>query len=202
VPPRRSLERHAEVLDAASELVRQKGLDATSLQDVADAVGIKKGSLATYFSSKAELVGLIQERFTEVAEEQLTLIAERSDLPPDKRLRELLYFHAEHCTLNLSSPVLVGFMQLWTASAARDGTVQPDIVRQYQRTFEDVVAECSRKRIFRKSDPALVVNGLMGIMSWCAFWYSDAEHGPLRPLVDKLIDMCFDGLRPRPRAGR
>jgi hypothetical protein len=37
-------------------------------------------------------------------------------------------------------------------------------------------------------------------MSWCAFWYHEDQHGPLRPLVDKIIDMAFDGLRTRPRA--
>lgn len=200
MPPKRSAERHAEVLDAAIELIRQKGIDGTSLQDIADAVGIKKGSLNTYFASKEELVELIQARFTEVAEHELVKIAERSDLTPDQRLRELLYFHAEHCTLRISSPVLVGFMQLWTSPSAPDGRHQPAVVRQYQRTFEEVVAECSRKRIFRKADPELTVNGLMGSMSWCAFWYHEDQHGPLRPLVDKIIDMAFDGLRTRPRA--
>ncbi|WP_054373375.1 TetR/AcrR family transcriptional regulator [Rhodococcus rhodochrous] len=195
MPPKRSAERHAEVLDAAIELIRQKGIDGTSLQDIADAVGIKKGSLNTYFSSKEELVELIQARFTEVAERELRLIGERTDLTPDQRLRELLYFHAEHCTLRVSSPVLVGFMQLWTSSSSPSGRHQPSVVREYQRVFEDAVAQCSRKRIFRKIDPVLTVNGLMGSMSWCAFWYNKDEHGPLRPLVDEIIDMAFDGLR-------
>lgn len=194
MPPRKSPERHAEVLDVAIEVVRRRGLDATSLQDIADAVGIKKGSLANYFTSKSELVALIQERFTQTAENELRQITERTDLAPEERLREMLYFHAAHCTLNMSSPVLVGFIHLWTASATAEYQ-QPKIVQDYQKTFEVVVAECIKKRVFRRVDPALVVNGMMGCMSWCAFWYSEREHGPLRPLVDRLIDMCFDGLR-------
>lgn len=199
MPPRRDPQKHAEVLDAAIELIRQKGIDGTSLQDVADAVGIKKGSLVTYFSSKAQLADLIQERFTEVAEQELVEIAGREGLNPEQRLRELLHFHAEHCTVRLSSPVLVSFMQLWFAPGTPAGRKQLEIRRQYQKVFEDAVAECSRKRIFRKVDSELVVNGLMGAMSWCAFWYDEETHGPLRPLVDSLIDMSFVGLRPRPR---
>jgi AcrR family transcriptional regulator len=202
MPPKRSAERHAEILDAAIGLIRQKGIDGTSLQDIADAVGIKKGSLSTYFTSKEELVELIQARFTDVAEQELAKIAERTDLTPDELLRELLYFHAEHCTLRVSSPVLVGFMQLWASQSAPVGRHQPAIVREYQRTFEEAVVRCTRKRIFRKVDPEVVVNGLMGSMSWCAFWYDEQHHGPLRPLVDKIIDMAFDGLRPRPRGPR
>lgn len=98
----------------------------------------------------------------------------------------------------MSSPVLVSFMQLWAPPASPTGRKQLEIRRQYQSVFEEAVAECSRKRVFRKVDPELVVNGLMGAMSWCAFWYAEETHGPLRPLVDKLIDMAFVGLRPRP----
>lgn len=42
MPPRRDPQKHAEVLDAAIKLIRQKGIEGTSLQDVADAVNLKK----------------------------------------------------------------------------------------------------------------------------------------------------------------
>ncbi|MGW6456141.1 TetR/AcrR family transcriptional regulator [Streptomyces sp. NPDC055078] len=199
MPPRRDPKKHDEVLDAAIMLIRQKGIEGTSLQDVADAVKLKKGSLITYFSSKAELTDLIQARFTKIAELELAEIAERLAKDPEHRLRELLQFHAEHCTLNMSSPVLVSFMQLWSPPGTPTGQKQLEIRRQYQSVFEQAVVECSRKRIFKKVDTELVVNGLMGTMSWCAFWYDEETHGPLRPLVDGLIDMAFVGLRPRPR---
>lgn len=198
MPPRRDPQKHAEVLDAAIKLIRQKGIEGTSLQDVADAVNLKKGSLVTYFGSKSDLADLVQARFTRIAELELAEIAERLGDDPETRLRELLQFHAEHCTLHMSSPVLVSFMQLWAPPASPTGRKQLEIRRQYQSVFEEAVAECSRKRVFRKVDPELVVNGLMGAMSWCAFWYAEETHGPLRPLVDKLIDMAFVGLRPRP----
>lgn len=198
MPPRRDPQKHAEVLDAAIKLIRQKGIEGTSLQDVADAVNLKKGSLVTYFGSKSDLADLVQARFTRIAELELAEIAERLVDDPETRLRELLQFHAEHCTLHMSSPVLVSFMQLWAPPASPTGRKQLEIRRQYQSVFEEAVAECSRKRVFRKVDPELVVNGLMGAMSWCAFWYAEETHGPLRPLVDKLIDMAFVGLRPRP----
>lgn len=202
MPPRRDPQKHAEVLDAAIKLIRQKGIEGTSLQDVADAVNLKKGSLVTYFGSKSDLADLVQARFTRIAELELAEIAERLGDDPETRLRELLQFHAEHCTLHMSSPVLVSFMQLWAPPASPTGRKQLEIRRQYQSVFEEAVAECSRKRVFRKVDPELVVNGLMGAMSWCAFWYAEETHGPLRPLVDKLIDMAFVGLRPRPRPRR
>lgn len=181
------------------ELIRQKGLEGTSLQDVADAVGIKKGSLANYFSTKAELADLVQARFTEIANEELSAIAQREDLGPEEKLVALLRFHAEHCALRMSSPVLVSFMHLWAPASTDLGRRQLAIREQYESMFREQVAACVRKRIFRKIDIDIVVHGLVGMMTWTAFWYDADKCGPLGPLIDMQIDMCLRGLRPRPR---
>lgn len=200
--PVRDINKHEEVLDAAIELIRRKGIVGTSFQDIADAVGIKKGSLVNYFRSKAELAELIQARFTRVAQELIGTIVARDDLGPEDKLRELLYFHAEHCALRLSSPVLVSIMQLWEPASTAQGRRQLEIRDEYESVFRDQVAMCVRKRIFRKVDIVKTVRGMTGMMSWTAFWYDVEQHGPLRSHVDVLIDICFRGLEPRPRTSR
>jgi AcrR family transcriptional regulator len=45
----------AQILAAATRLFAQKGLDGTSLQEVADEVGVRKASLLWHFPSKDEL---------------------------------------------------------------------------------------------------------------------------------------------------
>jgi len=202
VPPKKDPKRHAQVLDAAIALVRQKGIEGTSVQDIADAVGIKKGSVINYFSSKAELVELIQERFTEIATEAITEISDRDDLGPERKLRELLRFHAEHCAVRVSSPVLVSFMQLWAPMGTELGARQLEIREAYEGHFKEQLRACVRKRIIRKVDVDLLTHTMVGAMSWTAFWYDEAVHGPLGPIVEKQIDLWFDGLRPRPRVAR
>jgi TetR/AcrR family transcriptional regulator, cholesterol catabolism regulator len=199
VPPKKDPRRHAEVLDAAIALVRQKGIEGTSVQDIADAVGIKKGSVINYFSSKKQLAELIQERFTEVAVKELTAISQREDLAPDQKLKELLKFHAQHCALNMSSPVLVSFMQLWAPMSSDLGSRQLGIRYQYELQFIEQLQICVRKRIIRKVDAEITAHMMVGAMSWMAFWYHEDEHGPLAALVDKQVELWLDGLRPRPR---
>ena len=45
-----------EILDAALELFSVQGYGATSVSQIADAVGIRKASLYSHFSSKQEIL--------------------------------------------------------------------------------------------------------------------------------------------------
>jgi len=55
-------ERRDEILDTASRLFAETGM-RTSLQDIADACGIRPGSLYHHFESKEDIVGQLIERY-------------------------------------------------------------------------------------------------------------------------------------------
>ena len=56
-----------EILDAALELFSVQGYGATSVSQIADAVGIRKASLYSHFSSKQEILdtlfGAIRQQY-------------------------------------------------------------------------------------------------------------------------------------------
>jgi AcrR family transcriptional regulator len=194
--PIRDSQRHEDILDAAIRLIRTKGMEGTSLQDIADAVGLKKGSLSTYFGSKAELADLIKARFRQIAQILMKDIAAREDLSAEDKLREMLYTHAEHCAVRISSPVLVSFIQLWDPVTSPSGRRQIEIREEYEAVFRTTFVSCVAEGSFRPTDETVAVKGMVGMMSWTAFWYDKSVNGPLRDVVDRMIDMCFDGLRP------
>lgn len=55
-------ERREEILDAAEKLFEAKGFDATSTNDILDAVGIARGTLYHHFKSKEELMDAVVGR--------------------------------------------------------------------------------------------------------------------------------------------
>jgi len=58
-------ERERDILRVAAELITQHGYHATSMDDIAGALGIAKGTLYQHFASKEALVvALVQERFS------------------------------------------------------------------------------------------------------------------------------------------
>lgn len=83
--PRRN--RDAQILEAAIKVFSEKGYSAAALQDVADAVGLLKGSLYHYITSKESLL----YRIFQDAHEQVSILMAAVDemqLPPDRHLRE------------------------------------------------------------------------------------------------------------------
>jgi AcrR family transcriptional regulator len=87
VPTRQRRNREHEVLDAAVDVFWRKGYSAASVQEVADAVGVLKGSLYHYISSKEELLFRI---FDESHRDSLAIMqaVDALDLGPLEKLRE------------------------------------------------------------------------------------------------------------------
>jgi TetR/AcrR family transcriptional regulator, cholesterol catabolism regulator len=70
--------RWSEILRAAAEVFHEKGYDAATLQDIADRVGILKGSIYYYIKTKGDLLDSL---LIEVHKEGVAMIRERAATP-------------------------------------------------------------------------------------------------------------------------
>lgn len=78
--------RREELLDAAQQLFLDKGIGATSIDDIASAAHVAKGTFYLYFPSKETLLHALQERFVTGFLERLQIAMDRCG--PDRwRLR-------------------------------------------------------------------------------------------------------------------
>jgi AcrR family transcriptional regulator len=89
-------ERYDEIVQIAGELFAAKGFDGTSLYDIAEAVGVLRGSLYHYITSKEDLLYDVIRVMHERLRENIT-ICERFSGDP---LRQLIAFAYNHITLN------------------------------------------------------------------------------------------------------
>ena len=82
--------RREEILRTASRIFREKTYHGTSLQDIADAVGMQKGSLYYYFNSKEELLGSIVTEALAVIDRRL------ADISTELEAARLLVYKAAY----------------------------------------------------------------------------------------------------------
>jgi TetR/AcrR family transcriptional regulator, transcriptional repressor for nem operon len=72
-------QRRNDLLDAAQSLVVEKGVSATTLDDVTRRAGVAKGTFYLYFRSKDDLVAALQQRFSDRMAERVEAAARNAD---------------------------------------------------------------------------------------------------------------------------
>ncbi|MEM9408253.1 MAG: TetR family transcriptional regulator [Acidobacteriota bacterium] len=84
-----------EILRAARELFLEQGFVQTTIQQLADHVGISKGAVYLHFRSKADVMTSLMRSLEEAVLERVQKIAASNELSPLERLREQLRLQFE-----------------------------------------------------------------------------------------------------------
>ena len=87
---KKSEESRRQVLDAAIAMLAERGLAATSIQDIADAAGLSKGAVHYHFESKDELLQCVLERCCESVEARVRAVFDEPGTPMD-RIRRAIF---------------------------------------------------------------------------------------------------------------
>ncbi|MFN8987825.1 MAG: TetR/AcrR family transcriptional regulator, partial [Burkholderiales bacterium] len=86
--------REEAILDAVNRLLSEKGFDLMTMDDVADAVGVAKGSLYKHFSSKERLAAAAMSRLLSQTLDVLDGFPEQ--WTARRRLEEILRWTLQH----------------------------------------------------------------------------------------------------------
>ena len=86
--------REEAILDAVNRLLSEKGFDLMTMDDVADSVGVAKGSLYKHFASKERLAAAVMTRLLRQTMEVLDAMP--ATWPAVKRLEEILRWSLQH----------------------------------------------------------------------------------------------------------
>ncbi len=81
--------RTREILAAAREVMERRGVEATTMDEIAAAAGVAKGTIYLYFRSKEELIYALMSQVGENMLQDLKAIVETSHSPREKLLQVL-----------------------------------------------------------------------------------------------------------------
>ena len=121
------------LLDAAMELFMKQGIDATSLEDVAETAGYSRGAFYSNFASKDELICEVVDREIQRGQGDMNAILGQ-DLPPMERLALIRSYY-----LNLGCDV--ENCMFWTAVrlyAMQNPNVRPRIAKLLSSHYGEI----------------------------------------------------------------
>jgi AcrR family transcriptional regulator len=187
--PRR---RQSEILDAAAQVFHDKGYDSTSIQDIADAVGILKGSLYYYITSKEDLLyDIIQE----VHRDGLKNLARIAALE-GTALQKIRAFVVVHFTHNAENLVKVGvFFKDFRSLGEERRKVIVEERDEYENFLRDLIKAGHRDgTVCRDLEPKLSAITILGMLNWLYQWYRPEGEWSATAIANAYGDFVVAGL--------
>jgi AcrR family transcriptional regulator len=211
----------AQILEAAIKLFARRGYAAVSVDQLADEVGLTKGSVYHYFRSKADvLVSATLAALGTFGEGIAAAAAQLSGEAPERRLLGLVRAHNE---LTVKHHDAFAFL-VRTRRSTEEVASAPERrelrarYAAYEQPFVDALEDGMRAGAFRPVNPVVVARFVIGACNWMAQWHRpDAPTGggggprgargtEERSWEEEVLDVLVRGLRlearPAPAPGR
>jgi TetR/AcrR family transcriptional regulator len=184
-----------QILRAAAVCFRQRGYHGTSVEQIAQELGMTKGNLYYYFRDKEEILYFCHDHSLDLLLHLLKRVRREARLPVD-RLRGLIEafvhmildeLHGTALTLDfqaLSPPLLAKVIR------KRD---------RFDRGVREILREGMARGHFVAGDPKLLSFVILGAVNWITRWFDPEGPSPSTEIGRVFADYLIRGLEPNPR---
>lgn len=182
------------LLEVAAHLFRERGYMATSVRDIADAAGMKSGSIYYHYPSKDAILEAVIDRAQTALIEAMTAAIE--GLSPDVPFRQKLHAAIEaHLTtyhkfgdFSITSRMSLDMLpddsrKLQIAKRAEYGAL-------WRRLFEDAV---KNGQVSSETDIIPVQMFILGALNWTSEWL-DPKRRSLGRASEIFTDLLIEGI--------
>lgn len=183
--------RYEELLETALHLFRQKGYHATSMQDIADSMGLRKASLYHYIDAKEDLLVAIYRRTIAEYSERVRTISEGPGAAK-QRLAEAIKAHLESI-ISHADMFAVYLNENRSLPPAHQEAVR-EASRDYRRRFEDIIRDGVEAGEFKSVDAHISALLILGACNWLPQWYSASGKMSTEEITGLFTEVLLNGL--------
>jgi AcrR family transcriptional regulator len=184
--------RRVLLLDAAARLFSERGFNATSMRDIAKAVGMLSGSIYYHFESKEEmLLAVYEEGVRAVAEQVETAVASHTE--PWARLEAACAAHLSGLIAHRDYARVM--IQTSPDEAGGAGGRIRELRRDYESRFRRLIEGLT---LPPEIDPNYLRRLLFGALNWSQVWYRPGGDPPAT-VAKRFIDTLRLPLGSTPR---
>jgi AcrR family transcriptional regulator len=181
-----------EIFSEAVRIFKQKGYHATSMRNIADAVGLQKGSLYHYISSKEELLFKIFERGTGALTRRLEEIIASADSPTEKLHRAIEAHLIQLCD---QLDIFTVYLTEQRTLVGRHHTKVRAEGERHARLLEQIIQQGIASGDFRAVDSKMTAHAILGMCNWLYQWYSPSGRLTPQEIAEIFSDLIIHGLK-------
>ncbi len=179
-----------DVVASAAKVFRQRGFAQATLEEIADNLGMLKGSLYNYISTKEDLLTAVIRIPTERIVRESGVIA-GSDETSEQKVRALIALHIG-VIIDIYDFAAVYLHEIAMSNLAEDWHERD---REYIRVVEGVMAAAVVDGTFRRTvHPHVAAMTMIGACNWLTKWWN--PEGPIGgpDMIQQISDTVLGGL--------
>ncbi|EGD53412.1 TetR/AcrR family transcriptional regulator [Gordonia neofelifaecis] len=189
--------RRAEILAVAARLFARKGIEATSVREIADGVGLNPGALYHYFPSKGDIAGtLITGYLTDLLADYRA--AGLDDREPRDRLRAIVEVSLR---TGASRPdaTKVYHAEFPELRTRRDYARAGELTTIIQQIWLDAIESGKDAGILRTDVPTKIFHRFLRDAVWFSvYWRRPDDEFSVAELSELCVSLFLDGMGTKP----
>jgi AcrR family transcriptional regulator len=191
---RKKLATKERLFREALRLFRQKGFASTTVEEIANAAEVAKGTFFNYFPTKEAVLGYLGERQTIAVADEIVAMLTQPDLPTRQKLSCML----RRLAANVEAERELMRLAIFELVKA------PDMLASdpYRAVFKNAVSSLleqgqARGEVHAAVDIDLAGSAVVGMYFQQVFeWCAAPVAYPLGDRLDRIIDIVWQGLKP------
>ncbi len=183
-----------KILAESARVFNRKGYDATTLDDIARALGVTKAALYYYVKNKEDLLLQCHQKALDIAIDAVrTALA--APCPPDEQLRMVLTRYIEGMTDQLAGIVVLLYEGALSRQHQRRILEQRD---EYEGMLRRIIDAGVAQGVFVPCDPRLIGFAILGALNWIPRWYKPSGPRTAKEIAAAFAEYFVRGLQRRP----
>ncbi len=178
-----------EILQRASLLFYERGYGATSIRDIAEAVGISSSTMYHHFANKQDVLYAIVSRFMSDFVNATVPVLRDEALSPADRIRRVIRLHIEisddrRPELLIGNPIRYAL----DLDQREHGTA---LQIAYHDAVRDTIAEGCRAGDFQVADVSITTMAILDMLNGIREWFSPAGRLSREELIERYTGLVF-----------
>lgn len=187
------MSREREILRRAVEIFERKGFAETSMEEIADAVGIKREAIYYYFKNKAQILNaVIRPQSVSLLDGINSILA--LEIPASEKLLLALQNHLDRFNPSFLEMSVFARDHHFFDGHPEFGELRK-IWRSYGEGWMKLISEGQQTGQFVEGlDPKVVAFGILGMCNWLSRWYDPTKSITVREVVRIYSRVISGGL--------
>src|SRR5688500_10971580 len=184
-------DRRAEIYNAAEKIICEKGFDAMTMNDIAQAVGMTKAGIYHYINGKKDMLYAVMSYGMDSLENNVIAPASVCK-DAQQRLREIISNHARLISTGQNTIAIVVDEVTGLAPAHRKKINQRK--RLYLDFIRDTLKQLKEEGRLKDVDVTVAAFSILGMILWLSRWYRQDGKLNSEEVTDEILKIALGGV--------